>query len=44
VVGSGVAPRPFSFGLTEEMFDAMESWFEAPTDDELYGAMIVCED
>jgi predicted kinase len=44
VVGSAAAPRPFSFGLTEEMFDAMESWFEAPTDDELYGAMIVCED
>jgi predicted kinase len=24
-------------------FDRMELWFEAPTDDELYGAMIVCD-
>jgi predicted kinase len=35
---------PFSFNITEEMFDAMESWFETPSDDELYSAMIVCED
>jgi len=26
------------------MFDFMDTWFEPPTDDELYGAMIVCED
>ncbi len=25
------------------MFEWMESWFEPPTDDELYGAMIVCD-
>jgi hypothetical protein len=24
------------------MFDWLERWFEAPDDDELYGAMIVC--
>lgn len=33
-----------SFAVTEAMFDAMEALFEPPTDDELYGAMIVCED
>jgi predicted kinase len=35
---SRVAP----FVVTDEMFDWMERWFEAPDDDELYGAMIVC--
>jgi predicted kinase len=24
-------------------FERLEEWFEAPTDDELYGAMIVCD-
>ncbi|MGA3124186.1 MAG: ATP-binding protein [Polyangiaceae bacterium] len=37
-------PITYSFELTEAMFDFMETWFEPPTDDELYGAMIVCED
>jgi predicted kinase len=27
--------------VTDAMFDFMERWFEPPTDDELYGAMIV---
>ncbi len=35
---------PHAFELTESLFDRMESWFEAPTDDELYGAMIMSED
>jgi predicted kinase len=30
------------FQLTEEIFEWMEARFEPPTDDELYGAMIVC--
>jgi predicted kinase len=30
------------FVVTDPMFDWMERWFEAPDDDELYGAMIVC--
>ncbi|HZU85021.1 MAG TPA: ATP-binding protein [Polyangiaceae bacterium] len=35
-------PATFSFEVTDAMFDWMERWFEAPTDDELYEAMIVC--
>jgi predicted kinase len=27
-------------GISDAMFDSMEQWFEAPSDDELYGAMI----
>src|SRR5579884_1849489 len=34
----------YRFEVTDAMFDWMESWFEPPTDDELYGAMIVCDD
>jgi predicted kinase len=30
------------FVVTDPMFDWMERWFEAPDDDELYEAMIVC--
>ncbi len=37
-------PRTHVFEVTEVMFEAMEGLFEPPTDDELYGAMIVCED
>jgi predicted kinase len=33
----------YSFRISEEMFDFMEGWFEVPSDDELYGAMIVCD-
>jgi predicted kinase len=33
----------YIFPVTDEMFDFMESYFEAPSDDELYSAMIVCE-
>jgi predicted kinase len=33
----------YSFHVTDEMFDFMESYFEPPSDDELYDAMIVCE-
>jgi predicted kinase len=33
----------FAFEVTPAMFDALDAAFEAPTDDELYGAMIVCE-
>ncbi len=36
--------RSHVFDFTEAVFNAMEGLFEAPTDDELYGAMIVCED
>jgi predicted kinase len=36
--------RPHALDVTEAMFEAMEGLFEPPTDDELYGAMIVCED
>lgn len=32
----------FSFEVTDAMFHFMENVFEAPGDDELYGAMIVC--
>jgi predicted kinase len=31
-----------SLQVTDAMFDWMERWFEAPDDDELFGAMIVC--
>jgi predicted kinase len=37
-------PKNRLFEVTEAMFDAMEGLFEPPSDDELYGAMIVCED
>lgn len=33
-----------SIEVSEEMFDRIDGWFEPPTDDELYGAMIVCEE
>ncbi len=29
--------------VTDAMFDWMEQWFEPPSDDELYGSMIVCD-
>jgi hypothetical protein len=32
-----------AFPLTSERFDALESYYESPSDDELYEAMIVCE-
>jgi predicted kinase len=41
---SEAAPETHLFEMTEAMFDAMEGLFEPPSDDELYGAMIVCED
>ncbi len=45
VIQRGKQPAsPFAFNLTEAMFEAMEGWFEVPSDDELYGAMIVCDD
>lgn len=31
----------FALQVTDAMFDFMEHWFEPPTEDELYGAMIV---
>jgi hypothetical protein len=31
----------YAFEVSDAMFDVMERWFEPPTDDELYGAMIV---
>jgi predicted kinase len=34
-------PGPFPIIVTPAMFDALDRSFEAPTDDELYGAMIV---
>lgn len=33
----------YGFEVTDAMFDWMEQWFELPSDDELYGAMIVCD-
>jgi predicted kinase len=33
----------FAFVVTPVMFDALDRAFQAPTDDELYGAMIVVE-
>jgi len=44
VLQRGADTRGESFQITGRMFDAMERYFEAPTDDELYGAMIVCEE
>jgi hypothetical protein len=44
VLKRGVDVRGQSFEITASIFDAMEELFEPPTDDELYGAMIVCED
>jgi predicted kinase len=41
---SQTEPRTHLFELSDAMFDAMEGLFEPPSDDELYGAMIVCED
>ena len=38
VLGSGT----FAFAVTDEMFDFLENAFEAPADDELQEAMIVC--
>lgn len=32
-----------AYQVSEAMFDWMEQWFEPPSDDELYGAMIVCD-
>jgi predicted kinase len=44
VLARGAKPSgASSFALSEAMFDRMEHWFEPPTDDELYGAMIVCD-
>jgi hypothetical protein len=37
-------PATYAFEVTEPMFNVMEIRFEPPTDDELYGAMIVCEE
>jgi predicted kinase len=31
----------YAFEVSDRMFDRMEAWFEPPTDDELYGAMII---
>jgi predicted kinase len=31
----------YAFQVSDAMFDFMETWFEPPSDDELYGAMIV---
>jgi predicted kinase len=31
------------YAITDAMFDWMDQWFEMPSDDELYGAMIVCD-
>ena len=31
-----------AFHVSQPMFDFFDRWFEPPTDDELYGAMIVC--
>lgn len=33
----------YAFEVDDAMFDWMEQWFELPSDDELYGAMIVCD-
>jgi predicted kinase len=37
-------PPTYAFEVNEAMFNLMEIRFEPPTDDELYGAMIVCEE
>jgi predicted kinase len=39
---AGASSNPFA--ISETLFDRMDTRFEAPTDDELYGAMIVCEE
>ncbi len=39
---SGASNNPFA--ISETSFDRMDSRFEPPTDDELYGAMILCEE
>jgi predicted kinase len=39
-----LAAGTHAFAVSESMFDHMEGWFEPPSDDELYGAMIICED
>jgi predicted kinase len=44
VLSRGPRTRAQSFEISPAMFDAMENYFEPPTDDELYGAMILCED
>jgi predicted kinase len=44
VLARGAQTRGQSFAIDAAMFDAMEKYFEPPTDDELYGAMILCED
>jgi predicted kinase len=44
VLARGGETRGHSFEISQAMFEAMERYFETPTDDELYGAMIVCED
>lgn len=33
----------YAFDVSDAMFDWMEQYFEPPSDDELYGAMIVCD-
>jgi predicted kinase len=33
----------FAYEVSDAMFDWMDQWFEYPSDDELYGAMIVCD-
>jgi predicted kinase len=33
----------YAYEITDATFDMMEQWFELPSDDELYGAMIVCD-
>ncbi len=38
------APSVHPFDMDDRTFDQMEARFEPPTDDELYGAMIVCEE
>ncbi len=41
---SGAAEMPTeTFPISEAMFEVLETHFEAPSDDELYNAMIVCE-
>jgi predicted kinase len=39
---TGSASDPLA--MTEALFDRMDARFEDPTDDELYGAMILCEE
>jgi predicted kinase len=40
---NGERAAPFPFEVTPAMFEALDRAFEPPTDDELYGAMIVVE-